>query len=285
MAKPVSILSVSKVTPKPTITPVAPLKPVTVGTILGLGQMYQVQTYNDGVTVTRTVPYATLIGELLPGFNFTPENLTQLSNLTGSEVQILGGANISPANATKILQDSVKADYLLGMKSQESLPVELNTMQTPSLTAEMNYNFYIPEETDLDSQEDQSQDPLLAKEDPPRHVTLTWDVVSTTNPSKDYSPRTPSEATLVAAFTNAPKGIATLTNNNVANSYQNNSGKTQTIQRNGQTLKLTDTHDLETGFNSTSNSRLFKNSALGIINVNNVDLNTINFTDLLLEDL
>jgi len=264
-----------------------PITPIVspIGSIQNLWQQYEIQTFTaDKGLVTRRVTYGQLFD--IFGFNFTPEDAGNLTASTkGTEAKLLDSANISHDDANKILQDSVKVDYLLCMKSQESLPVEFNTLQTPSLSAEFSYNFYTTDETDMQSQEDQSLDPLLTKKDPPRYVLLRWDSTTATGESLDFAARTSAESQLVAGFLSSPRGNSTISNSPIPNSFQRNAKKTYSLSRNGQSMKLVDTHDLERGFNSTSNARLFKNAALATLNVNSVDVDTLNFSDIFLKDL
>ncbi len=277
-------------TPKPVLG--LPLLGRPVGTVQNMGQEYEFQAYNaDGTLVTRKQSLATLLFAELRikppgGQTFSPQTFGNLSSLTQqNEARLIASLNLSQADTAQVFQDSIKIDYALCVKSQQSQPVELNMLQTPQLQARFSYNFYEPTETDLASQEDQAKDPLLTSDPVPRQVYLTWDVSNTRNRSDDFSSRTAAEQQMVNQYINTVRGQSTLSNQPTVRSFQSQLATVQPIFRAGQALKLVDTHDLERAFNSTSNSRLFKNTAITTINCNSIDLNTINFNELILEDL
>jgi hypothetical protein len=255
-----------------------------VGTVENMGQQYEYQTYNaDGKIITRKLSATVMVGT----FNdFSPQDPTNLTDiLRVNEARLLASPNFSPSDTNKILQDSLKIDYALCVRSQQSSPVEFNFLQTPTLQLQTVYNFYTEDEADLATQEDQTLDPLLTNDPVPRHVMLTWDVTSTVNTSPDFASRTRDEMALVRRFLNRVRGVGTLANQPVANSFQSNLASVPPVFRDGQSLQLVDTHDLERGFNSTSNSRLFKKTAVTTVNTNALDVNTIKFDDLILDDL
>ena len=279
----------SSIALRPYPLPIIGVKPPS--TVQNLGQQYEFQSYNaDGNIVTRN----TTLAQLLFGiFNrrqadptFTPATFGNLTaTAQGNEAKLLASLKLSPSETDKIFQDSIKIDYTLCIKSQQSLPVEFNMLQTPKLSAKLTYNFYTENETDVATQEDQTLDPLLTNKPVPRFVQLNWDVTNTLNRSDDFASRTASEFAMVANYLNTVRGVSTLSNQQTANSFQSNLESVQPIFRLGQALQLVDTHDLERGFNSTSNARLFKNTAVATINTNNVDLDTVSFNELILDDL
>jgi hypothetical protein len=282
----------NRILPSPSSLNLRPLRQVPIvrnplGTVQQFGQQYEFQSYNaDGNIVTRTATLAQfLVGNFSKSPTFAPANYSNLTlTVQGNEARLLASLKLSPVETAKIFQDSIKIDYTLCIRSKQSLPVEFNMLQTPQLSAKLKYNFYTQDETDTATQEDQTLDPLLTNQPVPRFVQLNWDITNTVNKSDDFASRTSSENAMVAKYLNTVRGASTLSNQPVVNSFQSNLASVQPIFRLGQALQLVDTHDLERGFNSTSNARLFKNTAITTVNTNAVDLNTISFNDLILED-
>lgn len=246
-------------------------------------QAYQVQAYNaDGQIVTQTVSLSSLQGTKQ---SFDPNAVVSSlpPTVANSEARLIQSVNPA-ANINAILQTAAKIDAFLCLKSMRSPIVEYNHIKTPQMAATLNYNFFIPNETDVTSQEDPAQDPFVINQPVPRYVQLNWMPVSVSARSTDFASRTTEEKKNVQNFLANHRGNANAAGKQIANSFQSLKRAVNPVNRDGKALQLTDTHDLITAFNSFSNSKLFKNSMV-VLNTSVVDADQVNLNDLFLDDL
>lgn len=166
---------------------------------------------------------------------------------------IVVGGSKSNTELTKILKESSKVDLFVTLKSQESEVLEYNNLQEVDLEAKFVYNFYVPEETNIASQEDQSQDPLLKKDifNVPRYVKLTWEAKHAKELLFD------KENDFLRVF---PKGVVGNASYDFKNSFQKAAKKTNLINSDGRSYELTDIHNLDVAFNSINNANVFTNT-------------------------
>lgn len=249
------------------------------------GQMYTVQTYNaDGNVVTKTIALSELQGTKQ---DFSPNTID--NSLTpaqrAQEAQLLEGLSLPAFSVSKAIQDSLKVDYFMCLKSGESTPLEFNNFQTPASDAVLNYNFYTSDETNIATQEDPANDLFTKNQEVPRYVNITWTPVDTVEESSDFATKTKEEEALVQQYLKAFRGVSSTANTDMANSFVAMSKKVDPVNRSGKQLRLVDTHDLPTAFDSISNAKIFKTSVGTVFNINSVDLNKIDFNDLILDEL
>jgi hypothetical protein len=168
---------------------------------------------------------------------------------------IVVGGSKSASELNKILKEAAKVDLFVTLKSQESEVLEYNNLQTVNMSSKFVYNFYIPEETNIASQEDQTKDPLLTKDifNVPRYVKLSWEATHLKEPLSD------TESDFLKVF---PKvsGIVGYGSYDFKDSFQKSAKKTNLINSNGQSFELTDIHNLDVAFNSTNNGKVFTNT-------------------------
>ncbi len=253
------------------------------GTSQTYGQMYNVQSYDEaGNVVRRMISLSELQGQKV---NFDPlaaKNAIPNTSLT-EEATLLRGATFTDDQVERTIKESLKVDYFMCLKSQESLPLEFNNLQTPDLVAEHIYNFYTSDESNIDIQEDPTKDPFVLNKEIPRYVKLNWNPVDTINGTTDFAARTPEENAMVKLYLKDFRGTAALGQLNTARSFMDGMARTTSLKRDGKPLELVDTHNLPMAFANTSNEKVFKNSALTVLNLNSVDLDRINLDDLILD--
>lgn len=277
-----------------TLTPAPLLKPsstvsnalsTTESTAVKYAQQYTVKKYNsDGSIVTKTISLSSL--------QTTNDSFTQEKFTSQQVQQVIQQANLVPSSAistikaTLILQKSAKIDYSLCIKSQPSTVLEFNTVKSPTnFSANLNYNFYIANETDTASQEDPTQDPFLTGDEVPRYVYLTWDTVETVNPLDDFIAKSKEENQLITNFLKNPRGNSSALGTVLKNSFESFLKLVPSVIKDGKSLQLTDTHDLSTAFNSINNPGIYKNSAAAVFNVNAPNFDSVNIDDLIVEKL
>jgi hypothetical protein len=97
---------------------------------------------------------------------------------------VVGSSYKTPTDLIPIISDSSKLLLNITLKSKESDTVEYNKLEQLAIKTKLVYNFYDPDETNIATQEDQNQDPLLSSPlgNVPRYVVLSWDVAMLNNP-------------------------------------------------------------------------------------------------------
>jgi hypothetical protein len=168
---------------------------------------------------------------------------------------IVVGGSKGATELQKILKESAKVDLFVTLKSKESEIVDYNNLKDVDVSSKFVYNFFTPDETDISSQEDQSQDPLLKNDifNVPRYVKLTWDVKKITealiNTENDFLKVFP-----------APKGVIGGSSDNFKNSYATSLQKINPVSSEGRLVELIDVHNLDTAFSSINNASVFTNT-------------------------
>lgn len=266
---------------------VLPATTKTEGTSQTFGQMYQTQVYDaDGNLKTKTLSYTDAQKK---GFTFNPNAV--FSSLSQEELaagaRVIESLSLSKEEVDKAIREALKVDYLLSLKSQESEALEYNLLQTPEAEASFTYNFYTADESDIDIQEDPAKDPFLKGpvSSVPRWVDIKWKPVEAVNDSTDLPTTTPEENAFAQSYFATFGGTSTASSTTIPFAYDNMKRNKPAITREGRDLQLVDSHELQVAFASVSNSKVFKNSAGVVINKKNIDVNKIDFNDLILDDL
>lgn len=168
---------------------------------------------------------------------------------------IVVGGSKNTTELANILKEAAKVDLFVNLRSRESEVLEYNNLQTVGLSSKFIYNFYIPEETNILSQEDQTKDPLLKTDifNVPRYVKLSWPSIQLKQPLSD------KESDFLKVF---PKitGVVGYGSYDFKNSFQKSAKKTNLINSDGRSFELTDIHNLDVAFNSINNGRVFTNT-------------------------
>lgn len=173
---------------------------------------------------------------------------------------IVVGGEKTPTELASVTKEASKTDFFITLKSQESEIIEYNNLKDVELKSEFIYNFYIPEETDIISQENQNQDPLLKNDifNVPRYVKLTWEPKHVTenisNIENDFL-RTISTSKRIM-----PKGVVGANSFNFKNSLVNSSKVLKSFSAEGVDYNLVDTHKLDLAFSNTNNQKIFTNT-------------------------
>lgn len=175
---------------------------------------------------------------------------------------------------TKILLESEKIDLLISLKSEDSVPLEYNTLQEPQIEdTKFIYQFWDPNENDLSSQEDPVQDPLLTKtlQQVPRYIEIRWKSSEIIEQITENKVDNTAEAkNLKEKAFRANRGIenfaSTMLVRPTNKSLRNlNSLKIGTSSK----AKIVDIHEIEKGFESVSNKHEFTNTVHSVINAQN----------------
>lgn len=241
-------------------------------------QAYTVQSFDaNGKLVTRTISLSKLQTQ---DQDFSENQVSQSERY--SEAQLIGDSTISGDKLTKILQDSIKIDYFLCLRSDDSSPVEYNTMQTPVLKTGLVYNFYEPNENDIFTQEDPDQDPLLQGREAPRYVSFSWKPIEQQVDDGSFKARTKEELQLANMYLKRIRGNATTANSAVINDFSSAAKSVNPIFRDGKALSITDTHDLPSAFNSLTNGKIYKKNAQTVFNINPIDIDKVKLEDVLM---
>jgi len=164
-------------------------------------------------------------------------------------------------------QEAKKIDSVLSVSSLYSNVVQFNFIKVPQLTSKFYYNFYVKEEDDISSNEDQSKDPLIKNtiDKVPRYVHLIWDSTFTTNELQSESELKQEQKNNKDFYFKKPKG-------NISSNFTNNKGSYFDFKKNisnmkteDGTIKLVDSDDQEKGFMSISNKYTYKNNIISIV--------------------
>lgn len=271
---------------RPVIVPVAPPAPKIESTAVTYGQQYQIQQANaDGTLTLRTIPLSELQEN---DQNFDPR-LTELTNtVRKQQASLLQGLRLPPQALQAALVAGLKVNFAMTIKSRESAPLEINLLQTPEMTARLQYNYYTPVEGLLSIQEDLEAEafakPGATDKTVPMFVNLSWQPVDTLYLCNDFDPKTQEEQAIVNQYLKPVRGVSNGTAVDQSK-LQALLRKTNTLSRGGVALELVDTHDLPTAFESISNGKIFKDSALAVMNTKISDVNKIEFDDILTEGL
>ncbi len=256
-------------------------------TAVTYGQQYQIQDYNsDGKIVLRTIPLSELVSTSFSQ-SADPRKTYLTADLQKSEAMLVGGLFATAKQAQDAILAGLKMDLNMATLSKESPPLEINLLQTPTLNAKTVYNYYTPDESNVVVQEDPNKDPFTNAGNAsavPLFVQLDWNTVDTIVECKDFSPKTAEEEALIQQFLKPARGIANGTKVD-SSKIQALLRQTNVLSKDGLTLELVDTHDLPTAFNYIANGRIYKTSALATLNTVTSDTNTVDFNDILFQEI
>lgn len=198
--------------------------------------------------------------------------LTSFTNVTPNVVEhlVVAGSSIkTKEEQASSLRESQKIDLTITLKSKPSEDLEFNNLKVPDLEVEFFYNFFVEDEEDIEEQEDRSKDPLLKRRpvDTPRYVSLQWSTAKTTEPLQVNAKNRLLSKEERRGFYSNPRGVASSKSKNFRNSSEKSKKKIRPIVKDGLTQESVDIHDLEVGFNSVSNDKVFANSVKTTFNI------------------
>ncbi len=213
--------------------------------------------------------------------------LTQLTSKEKiTESQLIESLVSDTETQKNIIKESIKIDYFLCLKSKESDSIDFNTLKTPDLECDYIYQFFIPSESNITIQEDPIKDPLhkLKLSKVSSYVDITWtpQVVTSQISDKELSL---DDLEFKRKYLQIARGVATEENSNFIKSSKFARKNINPINKDGIQFELIDSHELEAAFNATSNERMFTNSVNAVLNTTQPDIDKLDFTDLLLDEI
>jgi hypothetical protein len=184
-------------------------------------------------------------------------NISKMAENIEDYAIVVGSSYKTKQELRKITKDASAVDLFIMLKSLDSESVEFNNLKVTELNAKFTYNFYIPEESDISSQEDQSQDPFLKNDifNIPRYVKLTWKPTKVTEEISSFE--------LVSALEKLkPISTAVIGYSSYAfkDSYESSLKKVAPFVAEGKAQEIVDIHKLDLAFANTSNSTVFSNT-------------------------
>lgn len=196
------------------------------------------------------------------GQSFLDSASNAVSNTVSDVVSSVESNYKTPEDISSILSEASKVDLNIALKSKDSESIEFNTLQIPDFNSEFIYNFYVSEESDLSTQEDQNLDPLLNNSiyDIPRYLIINWKPIQKNEILKSEQ-QLPSEQLQLKeqAFSDA-KGVFSDNSTNFKESYEKNSDKINPLYIEGRPVKMADINDATRAFSSIANSVAFPNT-------------------------
>lgn len=184
---------------------------------------------------------------------------------------VAGSALKSREEIKKVLTDARKVDMMITLKSKDSEEIEFNNLKEIDPESEFTYNFFIQEEEDIISQEDQAQDPLLKKDifNVPRYVELQWKPIGVTEKltREESGDREAEIRELKRNVFTKSRGVAGFTSTNFRNSFEKSKKKMNAVNKEGVDMEVADMHKLDVAIDSTSNKNRFANSVNAVFNV------------------
>ena len=182
---------------------------------------------------------------------------------------VVGSLIKSKDEVSKAMAESQKVDMMICLKSKESEVLEFNNLKEPAFEVQMVYNFFIPEEEDVLSQEDQSQDPFLKGDifDVPRYVELKWTPVDVTEEFASIESLSVDALEMKRDVFGKQRGVVSATSANFKNSFEKSKKKFNPIDRDGVKREVVDIHQLDVALNSTANKSVFANSVRAVVNI------------------
>lgn len=196
------------------------------------------------------------------------------SSLTLATPQVTGKAVVKGSSIKSrqeirtALSEAQKVDLTISLRSKVSEPLEINFLKVPAISTNFVYNFFVREEEDILSQEDQALDPLLTSDpkDVPRYVELKWTPTQVTNPMAGTEKVAQEKKDLRAEVFCRKRGVCGFSSTNFSNSVEKNKKNYNPTIRDGLSLELVDVNNIELGFDSIVNSILFSSSVPVVIN-------------------
>ncbi len=180
---------------------------------------------------------------------------------------VLGSSVKAKEDVSKALIEAQKVDLSICLKSKESESIQFNSVKTPELEGDFIYNFFEEDETSIQTQEDQSRDPLLKTDlsRVPRYVHLRWNSAKVSQPLTADEQGSKSE--LRRETFARQRGVTSNKNANFKNSYEKSLKRTNLVDRNGVKVEVVDIHKLDLAFDSTVNKKVFSNSLSAVYNI------------------
>jgi hypothetical protein len=198
-------------------------------------------------------------------------NFSNVAERIEEKVLVLGSSVKTERELQTLLKESKKVDLSITLKSIDSEIIQFSTVQVPSLESNFRYNFFIPEEKDIEEQEDPSKDPLLERDafNVPRFVELRWEALTIKEPLSEQERLDMDTRDLRRKLFYLKRGFLNSFDQGIKNSVNRANKRLNLIERNGKSFKVTDIHDIEKGFDSITNKRKYKNTISTVINTNN----------------
>ena len=206
----------------------------------------------------------TLVGSILNDFSKVAPNVVEYAAVLGSTVK-------TKEEVKKALTESAKIDLSLTMKSRHSEAIEFNSIKTPDLEVEFFYNFFSEDEENIETQEDQSRDPLLRNKphNVPRYVDLQWNIANVTEPLAGTEKSVKANQKIRKETFYKPKGTFGHSTLNLPKSISKSTKKTRPFLKDGLPRKVTDIHEPDRAFSMISNAKSFGNSISTVLNISN----------------
>lgn len=201
-------------------------------------------------------------------------NFSTVARNRETHALVLGSTIKSKEEIKKVLTEAKKVDMMITLKSKDSEELEFNNLKEIDPEIEFTYQFFVSDEEDISSQEDQAQDPLLKGDifDVPRYVELTWQPVGVTERLTAEEMNDKPEIRELKRNTFAKKkGVAGFNSTNFKNSFEKHKKRMNPTKREGIEREVTDIHKLDVALESTSNKNRFSNSVNAVFNVDEQD--------------
>ena len=199
----------------------------------------------------------------------TALNVAALSVPNIQETAVVIGSEVKTKEEIKeILTEAQKVDLVISLKSPMSEKLDINFIKIPAMEVDFVYNFFTENEEDVESQEDQSNDPLLTNRpiDTPRYVELKWSVADITEPIAGTENVFFENKAFRRSVFSHNKGVSGHNSTNFNNSVFKSRKIYKLLNRDGLIKTIVDIHAPEKAFNSIANEKVFANSVCAVVN-------------------
>lgn len=175
---------------------------------------------------------------------------------------VLGSSVKTAQDIAKSMEQSIKIDSALSMKSQFSEEIELNNLKEINVESNFVYNFYIPEEEDIISQEDQNKDPLLLRDkfNVPRYVELSWNPTILSEPISYENDSEEAFFFKKQTFLKKNSGVVSYNSYSHKNSYLKSASRTFPVTLEGNKVNIVDLNQTDKAFDNIVNGKTFTNT-------------------------
>jgi len=189
---------------------------------------------------------------------------------TSTKVVVAGSSVNTKDDIKKALTEAQKIDLSITLRSKKSEKVEFNNVKRPVLQADFVYNYFTKDEGDIETQEDQTRDPLLKRRpvDVPRYVSLQWGVTEVTAPLRGTEEVSKKNSKMKQDVFSKPGGSFSTTSTKIPFSAVQQAKNKQPYIRDGVTKSIVDAHKPDVVFSSLSNGQVFPNSVSVTVNTN-----------------
>lgn len=193
--------------------------------------------------------------------NATTNVSTTMPNIESFAV-VLGSLVKTSEDIAKSMEQAIKIDSSLSMKSKFSEEIELNNLKDVTLNGNFVYNFYIPEEEDVASQEDQSQDPLLLRDkfNVPRYVELAWNPVTLTEPVSYENDSEEAFFFKKKTILKYNSGVVSYNSYAHKDSYLKSAARSSPVVLEGNKIQVIDLNQTDKAFDNIVNGKIFTNT-------------------------